>query len=170
LRRLVDDLQEVGSLASDKLRYERRPVSLSSVLKNTLEHMASELTTRGATVRIDVQGEPIGEWDPNRIEQVLTNLLSNALKYGAPPFSITARRVGHKAVIVVRDEGPGIPAGDLQRILQPFERGGSQSEQGLGLGLHIAARIVAAHEGSIRVESQLGQGAAFIVELPVSSD
>jgi signal transduction histidine kinase len=169
MRRLVDDLQDVSRLAADQMRYQKRPVPLATVLTSTLEHMAMELQARGATVRVDVERELVGEWDANRIEQVFTNLVSNALKHGAPPFSITARRADGSAVIVVRDEGPGISPGDLERILQPFERGSSTGVQGLGLGLHIAERIVRAHQGTIRVESQPGKGAAFIVELPLIS-
>lgn len=110
------------------------------------------------------------------MEQVIANLLTNALKYGdGKPVSVSVSVVeapgGQRARLSVRDQGPGIGAENLERIFQRFERAvsaASISGLGLGLGLFISREIVEAHRGSIRVESALGQGSNFIVELPVS--
>jgi signal transduction histidine kinase len=165
--RLVDDLLDANRLATDKLSYERGPASLSAILADTVEQVASERSEGDLGLTLDVPEELVGHWDRQRIEQVFTNLLSNAVKHGAPPFSITARRANGSVTIVVRDQGPGIAPEDVERILRPFERGKSPHAPGLGLGLYIAARIIEAHQGTMRVESELGKGAAFIVELPI---
>src|SRR5207237_650146 len=104
-----------------------------------------------------------------RIEQVLTNLISNALKYGdGKPVTIEVRAEGRAAQIVVRDRGIGISPENLGRIFGRFERAVSaRNYGGLGLGLYITRQIVEAHGGSIGVESEQGQGSAFFVELPL---
>jgi signal transduction histidine kinase len=111
----------------------------------------------------------IGRWDRLRIEQVVENLLSNALKYGgAQPISVIVERNGEEARLTVRDRGIGIDAADQQRIFDRFERAvASQRAGGFGLGLWITKQIVDAHGGSIRVESTPGSGSAFLVELPL---
>ena len=102
-----------------------------------------------------------------RLEQVVVNLLSNAIKYGAgKPISVTVALAGPAARIIVRDRGIGIGAEDQARIFERFERAVSLNYGGLGLGLYITREIVRAHGGTIRVESEPGAGAAFIVELP----
>jgi signal transduction histidine kinase len=167
MRRLIEGLLDVNRLATDRMAYEKSPVSLSAVLAGAMERVASELQARHASVPLDVEPELVGEWDRDRIEQVFTNLIANALKHGGPPFSITARRKGQVARIVVQDHGPGIPAQDVERILKPFERGKAGHAEGLGLGLHIAQSIVKAHQGTLRVESEVGKGTSFMVELPI---
>jgi signal transduction histidine kinase len=95
----------------------------------------------------------------------------NALTHGAPPFSRSARRADGTVQIVVKDNGPGIPPEHRRRIFHAFERidWSAGGRPGLGLGLHIAQRIVNAHDGVIRVESEAGCGTSFIVELPLRS-
>jgi signal transduction histidine kinase len=112
----------------------------------------------------------VGRWDRDRLEQVLANLLTNALKY-APraPLRVSTRAEGERVVLEVQDGGPGIAPEDQQRILERFERLVHASQvSGLGLGLHIARHIVAAHGGAIRLHSAVGEGARFVVELPVA--
>ena len=102
-----------------------------------------------------------------RLEQVVVNLLSNAIKYGAgQPIVVRIELEGGNARLIVRDRGIGIAVADQARIFERFERAVSLDYGGLGLGLHITREIVRAHGGTIRVESELGEGAAFIVELP----
>jgi signal transduction histidine kinase len=112
---------------------------------------------------------PRGDWDRLRLEQVVSNLLSNAIKYGAGhAIEVAVTRSAHAARLVVRDHGIGISADDQARIFNRFERAASiRSFGGLGLGLYITRQIVTAHGGTIRVESQPGAGATFIVELPL---
>jgi signal transduction histidine kinase len=109
-----------------------------------------------------------GEWDPYRLEQVLTNLLTNAIRYApGAPVHIRLREQEGRVVLSVRDHGPGIASRSLERVFERFERLQTPNVGGLGLGLSICRHIVQAHGGSIRAESTLGQGVCFIVELPV---
>ncbi|MNT65919.1 Sensor protein SrrB [compost metagenome] len=111
----------------------------------------------------------MGVWDEFRIEQVVANLLTNALRYGARhPVRVRAFEQQGLACIEVRDQGIGISAQNQQRIFQQFERVASNpGNAGLGLGLYISEQIVLAHGGSIDVESVEGQGATFTVRLPL---
>jgi signal transduction histidine kinase len=108
----------------------------------------------------------VGRWDRNRIEQVITNLLSNALKYGdRKPVRLEVTG-GLQASLIVRDQGLGISPVDQQRIFERFERASStRNFGGIGLGLWIVKEIVEALGGTVRVESEIGAGAAFIVAL-----
>jgi signal transduction histidine kinase len=110
----------------------------------------------------------VGSWDAYRIEQVLVNLLTNAIRYApGKPLEVSVFAADGSAGFAVRDRGRGIPAADQERIFQRFERLVSPNDvSGLGLGLYIAREIVIAHGGTIRVESEPGQGARFVVELP----
>jgi signal transduction histidine kinase len=110
----------------------------------------------------------LGRWDPARLDQVVTNLLTNAMKFGpGKPIQITVHATAGGATMIVRDQGIGIAADAQARIFERFERGVSaQHYGGLGLGLYIARQIVEAHHGHIAVESALGQGATFVVTLP----
>jgi signal transduction histidine kinase len=115
------------------------------------------------------QKDLFGMWDKARTEQVITNLLSNAIKYGnGRPILIDVHEEVGRAVLLVQDQGMGIPIEDQARIFHRFERAVSAKEySGLGLGLFIARQIVEAHGGMITVESEIGQGAIFRVELPL---
>ena len=108
-----------------------------------------------------------------RLEQVTTNLLANAVKYGGPKgVTIRVRMSGNgEAELSVTDEGNGIAEGDHQRIFEPFERAANDSRQdGAGLGLYIVREIVAAHGGRVQVVSHPGDGAAFSVLLPTNTE
>ena len=110
-----------------------------------------------------------GYWDRGRIEQVMTNLLTNAIKYGkGSPIEVAVASRGNAAVLAVSDQGIGISRTDQARIFERFERAvSSKNFGGLGLGLWIASQLVEAHSGTIRVTSELGKGATFEVALPV---
>jgi len=111
-----------------------------------------------------------GSWDPLRMEQIITNLLSNALKYGAgKPVDVVVQRDGGTARVLVRDRGIGIDPDARERIFGRFERAvSSRHYGGLGLGLFLARRIVEAHGGRIAVDSAPGEGATFAIELPIA--
>jgi signal transduction histidine kinase len=111
----------------------------------------------------------VGSWDRLRVEQVVANLVANALTYGPGcPVEMSVTRETECACIRVRDYGIGIAAEDQRRIFQRFERAVPMSHySGFGLGLWIAREIVAAHGGSIDVDSEVGRGSTFIVRLPL---
>ena len=112
-----------------------------------------------------------GRWDRLRVEQVLTNLLGNAIKYASgQPIEISAERHGDAAIVEVRDHGPGIADVDLPRIFERFERAAPPRHySGLGLGLYVAREIATAHGGSIAARNPPDGGACFTVRLPVDT-
>jgi len=171
LTRLVEDILDVSRISTGRFTLAiSEPVDLVALLRDVLERSAAALATAGCPVTIEAPGPapPPGRWDRGRIEQVVLNLLTNAWKYGGgKPIHCQVRAQGDRAVLTIRDEGIGISASDQRRIFDLFERAVSKDEvSGLGLGLYIARRIVEAHGGTIRVESEPGKGAAFTVELP----
>jgi signal transduction histidine kinase len=170
LGHLVDELLDVTRMNAGRLTLERAPVDLADLSREVVERMRRQLADARCRVELDLDEPVVGRWDRSRLEQVLFNLLSNAMKYGAGALvQVGVRRQADRARLVVRDHGIGIAPADQPRIFDRFERAVSvRSFGGLGLGLYIVRRIVAAHGGSVRVESDLGAGAAFIVELPLS--
>jgi len=122
-------------------------------------------------LRMNLDEQVKGQWDWLRLEQVVTNLLSNALKYGGGyPVEVGVSAEEDRARLTVRDQGIGIPLKDQARIFNRLERAvSSRNYGGLGLGLWIARQIVEAHGGVIRVESEPGYGATFIVEVPFAA-
>ena len=111
-----------------------------------------------------------GWWDGLRIEQVIVNLLTNALRYGCgEPVEISVHDDGAQVRIDVRDQGKGIAPDDIDRIFEPFERGARNGEpKGLGLGLYISRQLAVSHGGELRVHSQVGAGSTFSLILPCS--
>jgi signal transduction histidine kinase len=168
MSRLVDDLLDMGRLSADRMRYQLEPVNLAELVRETLAELEPQLEASHLDVAIDVEEGLWGNWDRFRIRQLLVNIVSNALRYGKEPISVSTHRTDSRVSIMIRDAGPGIPPDDLARIFAPFERGKTESRaSGLGLGLFIAQQIARAHGGTIRVDSQPGQGAVFTVELPL---
>lgn len=130
--------------------------------------LAPQLAAAGCSLAIDALREVTGEWDRHRLDQAITNLLGNAIKYGeGKPIAVTIGGTDEHARLEVRDQGIGIPLADQQRVFERFERAVSDRHYGgLGLGLWIARQAVEAHRGTIRLESKPGEGTTFIVELP----
>jgi signal transduction histidine kinase len=123
------------------------------------------------TLRFEAGENIVGRWDRARLDQVLTNLLGNAIKYGkGSALELTVRRLGAEARLSVRDHGIGIAPEHQARIFGRFERAVSERHYGgLGLGLWIAREVVDALGGTIRCESGLGQGSTFTVVLPLQN-
>lgn len=170
LIRLVEDMLDVTRLNTGRPPLNLGEVDLAVVVQEQVDRLLPELIAAGCPVELRLERGCRGRWDCDRFQQVVTNLLTNVLRY-APrgPVWIEVSRRGSMARLVVRDSGPGIPAADQERIFWRFERSAHpDTVNGLGLGLYICREIVAAHEGTIRVESEPGQGAAFVVELPMT--
>jgi signal transduction histidine kinase len=170
LGRLVESLLDVGRINTGRLELEREPVDLVELVGDLVEHLSGELERAGCEVRVRTQGRVTGLWDRTRLEQALTHLLSNALKFGAGhPIELTVESRDGQARLLVRDQGIGVAPEALERIFGRFERAVSSREYGgLGLGLFLTQRIVEAHGGRIQVTSQPGAGATFLLELPAS--
>jgi signal transduction histidine kinase len=167
---LVDEMLDVTRIQRGKLEIQCERFDLSQLVVDVTESYAPLLSGAGCTVQVDCSAGIVGHWDRFRIEQVLTNLLSNAARYsGRGRVHVQLGYAGEGIELRVSDEGPGVPAEDRERIFQPFERAGANSgTAGLGLGLHIVRQIVEMHGGSIHVEDAAGGGACFVVRLPLS--
>jgi PAS domain S-box-containing protein len=169
LSRLVTDLMDVSRIGAGRLALELEDLDFVVLVGDVVARFKEDAAKAGCTTTVSAEGPVTGRWDRLRIEQVVTNLLANALKYGAgKPVEMTIARDGPAVRLTVRDHGIGIAPLDAERIFERFERTDAASKHpGLGLGLYIARQIVAAHGGAIRVESEPSEGSTFIVELPV---
>jgi signal transduction histidine kinase len=171
LSKLVEDMLDVSRIAHGKLQLKATPTDLAELVRGVIDHFRDQLEANGVRADLTVEREVRGIWDPYRLEQVVTNLLTNAIKYGAGhSFEIRIGADERMARIVFRDHGIGISAEDQARLFRQFERAESvQGINGLGLGLYISRQIVEAHGGTIRVESIPGEGSAFTVEIPIDA-
>jgi signal transduction histidine kinase/CheY-like chemotaxis protein len=168
LEQLINDLLDVAKSNTDRLTLYRERVDLHQLACQVTRRLTAIASTAGCAVEVRAAGPVVGDWDPRRLEQLVTNLLSNALKYGkGKRVEIDCSTSQGAAVLSVRDHGIGIAPADAERIFERFERAVSARQfGGLGLGLHIARSIVLAHGGSIGVTSESGQGSTFLVKLP----
>lgn len=171
LNLIVTDLLDVSRIQQGQLDLRREPCNLADLARQVVDRM-SAAQERADRREIVVQApDPVtGEWDPNRLDQVLTNLVSNAIKYSSDgPILVTVARDGESALLAVRDQGAGIPKDQQARLFEPFVRGDTahHSSSGAGLGLYITHQIVEGHQGTITLESAPGQGAVFAVRLPL---
>jgi PAS domain S-box-containing protein len=172
---LVDDLLDVSRIAAGQLRLSRESTEVLGLVREVVERFLPPLEVAGVRVRLELPTVGFEAfWDKLRMEQVLSNLLSNALKYATGhPLEIRLANDAEKAMIEVRDFGPGIRSEARDSIFQRFERADADASQisGLGLGLYISRQIIEAHGGRIWVESGgAGGGAAFKMELPLRHD
>ena len=171
LRRLTDELLDVTRIEHGRLDLRPVTVDLGALARQVVDDLRFELASAACAAQIDADEAVAGVWDPSRMEQVITNLITNALKFGpGHPIEITVRNAGEVAVLSVRDYGVGIEPSRQPYVFDRFERAVSTTHYGgLGLGLYIAHRIVKAHGGELRVESQPGRGATFTLTLPWSA-
>jgi PAS domain S-box-containing protein len=168
LERLISQLLDVSRLRSGRLMLDVKPMRVADLVRRVLEQLqhAIELSECDLVVRLDEA--LVAPVDPLRFEQVLINLMTNAMKYAAGKrVEVTVSGSSGHVSVVVRDEGIGIRREDHERIFERFERAVSAMHYGgLGLGLYITRQIVELHSGTIRVESEPGKGARFTVEIP----
>ncbi len=168
LARLIEEMLDVSRINSRRFVIERQPVELGDLAREVSLHHAAEAARLGCEITVEAPAPVRGVWDPCRLEQVVSNLLTNAMKYGpGRPVRVSVTEAPGRAVLQVRDEGRGIAPADQARIFRRFERAVSANEvSGLGIGLFIVQQIVELHGGSVRVDSALGAGSTFTVELP----
>lgn len=170
LIQLTDDLLDVTRISAGRLILNREPMDLVELVSQVREEKMEELSKRQCSLIINKEGSSVsGVWDYNRLEQVFSCLLSNAMKYGAgKPIEVTVGNDKEKAFLKVSDLGPGVSPEDREKIFLRFERASSiKNYDGLGLGLYISKEIIDAHGGTINVESETGKGSTFMVSLPL---
>jgi PAS domain S-box-containing protein len=168
---LVNGLLDVSRATAGRVRLELEDVDLGAVIDEAVGRLKTNLDDAGCTVSIEVEAAIVGRWDRMRVDQVVTNFVTNAMKYGAgKPIEIRAWRTPHAtALLSVRDHGIGVSPSEQKRIFERFGRAvPAENYGGLGLGLWIAKECVAAMGGRITVESELGRGALFTTELPLA--
>lgn len=168
LTRLVDSMLDVSRISAGRFEMELETIDLAIVLKESVDAVRLSLKPTGPLTTSIPDTLPLVA-DPLRVEQVIENLLTNAIKYGnSRPIQISLKQEEQFAELVVTDQGIGIAPDYQERIFRRFERAvSSQHISGLGLGLYIAKQIVTAHGGTITVVSDVGKGAAFTMRLPI---
>ena len=172
LIRLIEDMLDVSRIRTGKLSIRPNEFDLSRLVTTLVHTFASQISAAQSSINLRAEQPVVGQWDEFRIEQVVSNLLTNALRYGAKsPIDVSVYAEGKRAVVEVRDQGIGISEENQQRIFLQFERvTAKHAVAGLGLGLFISEQIVAAHHGEITVHSALGEGALFRVSLPLEQN
>jgi signal transduction histidine kinase len=170
LGKTIDNLLDVSRFTSGQMQLNCEKIDLAELITRVLRNFEAQFVAVGCECLCEVKNEVRGYWDPFRVEQIFINLISNAMKYGAgKPIKVTVQGKDGYAQFQVRDHGIGIDPADQERIFRRFERAVSADfYNGIGLGLFIAHEIVRMHQGSIHVDSALGQGATFSVSLPLS--
>jgi len=170
LESLIDRLLDISHLSVGKLTLEREDVDLTALLRNVVARLRRDAEREGASLTlVDAPATLIGSWDRLRLEQAVTSLVANAIKYGrGKPVEVGLDVEGDVARLSVRDHGIGIPEEAQARIFDRFARAAPVMHfGGFGLGLWTVRRIVEAHHGRVTVRSSPGEGAEFIVELPL---
>jgi PAS domain S-box-containing protein len=166
MTRLIDGLLDVSRVATGRLVLELEAFDLTQMVAEVSERMRAQFERAGRALVLQPAPSAPGEWDRTRLEQVLENFLTNALKHGAGRVDVSVQVEPARATIVVSDRGPGIALDQQERIFERFARAAPKGRGGLGLGLYISRQIVEAHGGSVHVESAPGTGTAFSVTLP----
>jgi signal transduction histidine kinase len=168
LVRLVENLLDVSRISTGRLQLQHEAFDLAELVRLVVAGLREQATRAGCVTSVRLSGEVTGTWDRSRIEQVITNLLTNAFKYGAgKPVEVSVEASEAVAALRVRDHGTGIAAEPVDRIFERFERAATGHHQkSLGVGLYIARQVIDAHAGTICVESTSEGGTTFLVELP----
>jgi signal transduction histidine kinase len=165
---MVSDLQDLAAADAAALQLDLRPSDLADIAATAADSLARRFEAAGTTLELLLSAAPILA-DPRWLHQVITNLLTNALKFTPPGGHVTLQTAqeGGDAVLRVTDTGPGIPADDLPHIFDRFWRGRHASQtSGSGIGLAIAAELARAHGGWLTAGSQPGHGTQMTLTLP----
>jgi two-component system, OmpR family, phosphate regulon sensor histidine kinase PhoR len=174
LRLLIEDLLTISELESGRLKLNQHPLQLRTLIEKILSDFRAPALAKDIQL-VDQAGELTVWADAARLEQVLCNLVDNAIKYGRNNGTVTVRAVpvGEQAEVSVADDGPGIPSEALERVFERFyrvDKARSREQGGTGLGLSIVKHIVHGHGGRVWAKSQLGQGTTFFFTLPIRDE
>jgi signal transduction histidine kinase len=171
--KLIEDILDVSSIVLGKFRLDREPVDLRAVVDAAIETLRPASEAKQIAIHVDSsRWNGLVAGDPDRLQQVMWNLISNAIKFGHRngQIDVTVERADHHARITVHDDGPGIDPAFLPFVFDRFRQadsGAKRAHGGLGLGLAIVRHLTELHGGSVRAVSDGdGKGSTFIVELP----
>jgi PAS domain S-box-containing protein len=168
INRLVDDMLDISRISGGKLVLNLESFDLKDLIKDLTNRMGYQFEAAGIKVEFQQMDSGFGNWDKFKIEQVMTNVFSNAIKYAEKSeFVITLKQEPGRLIASFRDTGPGISEEDQKRIFQQFERASHQAS-GMGLGLYISREIVERHRGTLTVSSAPDRGCEFQMILPIS--
>lgn len=170
LSRLIDELLSVSRIQAGRLHLELEDVDVAALTRELVERFGDDAARAHSPLLLRCPSTLVGHWDRMRLDQVLSNLIANALKFGrGQPIEIAAERANGVARLTVADHGIGIPPDRLPHIFERFERAVPASQYaGLGLGLYIVSQITSALGGTVRAESTPGAGSVFTLDLPVT--
>ncbi|MBZ4418694.1 PAS domain-containing sensor histidine kinase [Myxococcus sp. RHSTA-1-4] len=168
LGRLVHNLLDLSRLSAGRMVLDTEEVDLAALAREVMDRHCEQAAASGCAVTLRMEDGATGQWDRQRLDRVVTNLVSNALKFGrGRPVEVRVHADAHHARLTVKDAGAGIAPEAQQRLFRRFQRVHSGAQvPGTGLGLYIVRQLVEAHGGSIHVQSRAGEGAEFTVELP----
>ncbi len=168
LQTMLDDTLSLAALDADGLHPEPQPVYLNQAVRDTLDLLADPLVNPSVS-EVD---SAVAMVDPGHLQQILSNLITNAGKYGAPPYRFVVRRVGERATVAIEDSGAGVPQEFAVRLFERFARADTHragSVKGTGLGLYIAQRLAIANGGELRYRRLSREGgSAFTLDLPAA--
>ncbi len=170
LSRMITDLLSISVITTGRLNIEFSKFNLGESVKQVISEFSERLQKDGYELNLRVPEQIIIMADKIRIEQVITNLISNAIKYGDKnPIEVKVEKSGSLARIIVKDHGVGIGSAEKEKIFELFERGVMKESdiKGLGVGLFISNQIVKSHKGTIKVDSKINHGSTFTVEIPL---
>lgn len=172
LVRLIEEMLDFSRVQAGRLKLHLETVELAALIKEVVERFEPQAQAAHCNVTLSISKPVVGRWDPIRLEQLVTNLLGNAIKYAAgKPIQISLEQNDFGARLSVKDEGMGIDRENFERIFEPYERAVSLSNfSGLGLGLYITKKVVDSHHGRIGLTSEVGKGSTFTVELPLDAE
>lgn len=172
LSKMINDLLNVSLITTGRFELELQETDLSEIVHNVVNRFSERFEQQKYQVTTDAETPILGMWDKLRIEQAISNLISNAIKYGGgKPITISLKKHGNTAVLTVQDQGIGIPKEQTHRIFERFERAVAvENYKGLGVGLYITRQIVQTHGGTIHVDSKQGNGTTFTLNFPIKKN
>ena len=165
--RLIRDLTDIGQMDAGRFAITRSPQDVAALVREVVDALQPGATQRGSELRAEMEETiPPIDADGDRIVQVLSNLVTNAVKVGATQVTVRVENRQNEVLFAVADNGPGIPKDDLPHMFDRYWRGKTAGYKGTGLGLPISKQIVTSHGGRIWIESEIGVGSTFFFTLP----
>ncbi len=168
---MINDLLDVSLITTGRMKLQLEDTDLVSITKRVKQSFSEMLKKEKCKIKINTISSVVGRWDKVRIEQAITNLISNAIKYGENrPIEINIFKIGNRGKFIIKDEGIGIPTQEQKVIFDLFKQASKPKEykKGLGVGLFITSEIVKVHGGRIKVSSIPKRGTSFTIELPLN--